>query len=231
MSRKNKDFIHNPKFLPQIKICGLTRIDEAVKCAELGTHAIGYVFYPKSPRNVTENRAREISRALPREVKTVGVFVNASYDDILRKVNKSLLDIVQLHGEESPQLVERLRNENIRVIKVLFIDKNPLMDRAVDYHASAFLMECGKGRLPGGNARVWNWEKAAGFSDTYPLVLAGGLAPENVSRAVAAGAPDAVDVSSGVESAPGRKDPGKVKAFIEAVSGNVSEKPLRQIFS
>ena len=162
---------------------------------------------------------------------TVGVFVNASFDDILRKVNNSYLDIVQLHGEESPHLVERLRHENIRVIKALFVNKDPLMNRAVDYDASAFLVECGKGRLPGGNAQVWNWEKAAGFSDTYPLILAGGLAPENVSRAVDAVAPDAVDVSSGVESEPGRKDPVKVKAFIEAMSGNVSEKPLKQIFS
>lgn len=230
MSKEHKDLIYNSKFIPQIKICGLTRVDEAVKCAELGADAVGCVFYPKSPRNVTENRAREISQALPRHVKTVGVFINESYDDIMRKVDKAFLDIVQLHGQESPRLVERLRNENIRVIKALFVDKKPSMDRAADYDASAFLVECGKGVLPGGNALVWDWEKAAGFSRTYPLILAGGLSPENVSRAVDASAPDAVDVSSGVESEPGRKDPAKVKAFIDAVSGNAAKKPLKRVF-
>jgi phosphoribosylanthranilate isomerase len=217
-------------FIPQIKICGLTRVDEAVKCAELGADAIGCVFYPKSPRNVTGTRAKEISVALPRHVKTVGVFVNASYDEILRTVEHSFLNAVQLHGRESPRLVERLRNENIRVIKALFADKNPSMDRAADYDASAFLVECGKGRLPGGNALAWNWEKAVGFSEKYPLILAGGLTPDNVLQALAAAVPDAVDVSSGVESEPGRKNPDKVKAFIAAVSKNVSKKPLKRVF-
>ena len=230
MPRQHKDIIHDSEFTPQIKICGLTRVAEAVKCAELGADAIGCVFYAKSPRNVTENRAREISQALPRGVKTVGVFVNASFDDILRTVGNSLLDMVQLHGEESPQLVDRLRSQDIRVIKALFADKHPLMHQAALYRAAAFLVECGKGQLPGGNALVWNWEEAGGFSDTYPLILAGGLAPDNVCRAVDASAPDAVDVSSGVESKPGRKDPGKVKAFIEAVSATAGNKLLKRVF-
>ena len=146
MSREHKDFIHNSKFRPQIKICGLTRVDEAMRCAELGADAVGCVFYPKSPRNVTENRAREISQALPRNVKTVGVFVNESYDDILRKVKDSLLDAVQLHGQEPPGLVARLKKETITVIKALFVDGRPSMEQAAEYTASGV----SGGMRPGG---------------------------------------------------------------------------------
>lgn len=202
---------------PQIKICGLTRVAEALGCAALGVDAIGCVFYPKSPRNVTDSQAREICLALPEQVKTVGVFVNASFADIMRKVERCRLNAVQLHGRESSRLVDRLCRENLLVIKALFADGHPSFQKVSNYQASAYLLECGRGRLPGGNALVWNWEEAKRFGETHSLILAGGLAPDNVYQAVAAGAPDAVDVSSGVESAPGCKDLSKVEAFVKAV--------------
>jgi len=225
----------NDRYCPQVKVCGLTRVDEAMGCVSLGVNAIGCVFYPKSSRNLTEAAAKEISLALPRNVKAVGVFVNASYHGIMRKVERCQLEAVQLHGQESPQLVNRLREENLLVIKALFTDANPSLEKVLHYDASAFLVECGKGALPGGNARVWNWGKVKGFADNYPLILAGGLSPGNVLQAVKAGSPDVVDVSSGVESAPGRKDLKKVEAFMDAVSKFADEKKvgdikLRKIF-
>ena len=215
---------------PQVKICGLTDIRQAVACAELGAEAIGCVFYPKSPRHITEQRAREIVAALPPRMKVVGVFVNDSFEDIMRIVNGSRLNSVQLHGRESPDLVCRLRKEDLTVIKALYSDGEPSMKEAANYDASAFLVECSEGVLPGGNAKVWNWGKAKEFGDTFPFILAGGLSPENVTDAVNASIPDAVDVSSGVESAPGQKDPAKVKSFFEAVKKVTVARQLRKIY-
>lgn len=206
------------KNIPRIKICGLTRVDEAVGCAELGADAIGLVFFPKSPRHVTDELALAISSAVSDRVKRVGVFVNASFDDILQKVETCRLSAAQLHGRESPELVRRLSEAGIPVIKALFIDGKPDLSKADQYAASAFLVECNKGPLPGGNAMVWDWGAAKEFGADHPLILAGGLSPENITQAVSSALPHAVDVSSGVEASPGRKDLGRVAAFIEAVS-------------
>jgi phosphoribosylanthranilate isomerase len=218
------------KNTPQIKVCGLTRLDEALECVALGVDAIGCVFYPKSPRNLTEAQAKKICIAMPEGVKTIGVFVNETFSGIMAKVEKCRLKGVQLHGQESTDLVTRLRQENLLVIKALFDENKPSLNEAAHYPASAYLAECGKGKLPGGNAVTWNWNKAKPVGDTHPLILAGGLAPDNVAAAVAASTPDAVDVSSGVESSPGRKNLIKVKSLIEAVSRCHFDKKLRLIF-
>lgn len=199
---------------PQIKICGLTNVKQALACASCGANAIGCVFYSKSPRNVTDEQAQTICKALPEHVKSVGVFVNETYSTIMKKVEFCGLKAVQLHGEENPDLVYRLHKENLLVIKALFMEKKPSIEDVYNYNASAYLIECGVGKLPGGNALEWNWEQAKTFGDKFPLILAGGLSPENISRAAAAGLPHAVDVSSGVESKPGHKDLNKVKTFI-----------------
>ncbi|MDM8525082.1 phosphoribosylanthranilate isomerase [Desulfococcaceae bacterium HSG8] len=215
---------------PQIKICGLTNVDEALGCADLGANAIGLVFYPRSPRNVTEDQAKEISTALPIDVKTVGVFVDETFSNIMRKAEHCRLDAVQLHGQESSGLVSKLRDENLIVIKGLFMKRSPFLEDAAKYDASAFLVECGKGTLPGGNAMSWNWEEAKDFGEKYPFILAGGLSPDNVSRAIRESMPDAVDVSSGVESAPGRKDIHEAEAFVNAVLECDLSKKIRKIF-
>lgn len=215
---------------PQVKVCGLTNTEQALKCASLGVNAIGFVFYQKSPRNLTDDQARDICMALPSEIKTVGVFVNETFSNIMHKVKHCNLNAVQLHGQESPELVSRLCSENLLVIKALFTGRAPYLENVYDYKASAYLAECGKGVLPGGNAMTWNWEKARAFGENYPLILAGGLLPENVCDAFAASLPDAVDVSSGVESGPGQKDTGKVEAFMNAVSSCVINKKMRSIF-
>jgi len=220
---------------PQVKICGLTRIRDAVACVKAGADAIGLVFYPKSPRHLSDERAMRICIGLPRTVYTVGVFVNESFSAIMRRVDCCGLKAVQLHGQESPALAGRLRHQNLVVIKALFIHGVPDISLAADYPASAFLVESGKGPLPGGNALAWDWNAVKDFSTKFPAILAGGLCPDNIARAVSAAHPDAVDISSGVESTPGQKDHKKITALMNALSNQTSAirpeaNPLRRIF-
>ncbi len=202
----------------QVKVCGLTRVEEAVACAQAGARAVGCVFYAKSPRCVTAATARAIRRALPPEVACVGVFVDEPFEGIMALAAHTGFTAVQLHGSEAPEVVERLRREGLFVIKALFADRAPGIEAASQYSASAFLVECGQGALPGGNAHAWEWGRAAALGQRHPLILAGGLTPENAAQAVRAALPDAVDVSSGVEAGPGRKNIRKVEQFIAAVA-------------
>ena len=202
----------------QVKICGLTRVDEAVACAAAGAHAIGLVFYPRSRRCISAETAREIRRALPPAVACVGVFVDAPPETVLQIARTAALDAVQLHGCEPPEVVEQLRREGLFVIKALFAERAPAFEDAPRYCASAFLVECGQGALPGGNALAWDWSAASGIGLESALILAGGLTPLNAGQAICAASPDALDVSSGVETAPGRKDIRKVEAFIRAAT-------------
>jgi len=229
--RIQSEKMHRSDFRPEIKICGLTRIDEAVACAEAGADAIGLVFYPPSPRNLTPRQAREISLALPAQTARVGVFVNSPVSDILKRVDDGRLTAVQLHGQESPEAVQELCGRGILIIKALFIHKEPLISEASRYPAAVFLVECGTGRHPGGNALTWNWSEVKPFGRSYPLILAGGLSPDTIARAVSEAGPDAVDISSGVESGPGRKDIRKVRALIQAVSHCTLDRPPRRIWS
>lgn len=226
----DKDGSYDTKYSPQVKICGLTEINAAVECASLGADAIGLVFHPKSTRFVSDDRAREICLALPEETKKVGIFVDETFTSIMHKAEKCGINAVQLHGNESPDLAKSLMKEGLIVIKALFFEKNPSFEDAANYEISAFLAECGKGALPGGNALSWDWEKAKNIGGKYPLILAGGLTPDNISHAVSLCIPDAVDVSSGVESAPGIKDINKVKMFMSNVSASLLLKKPGRIF-
>lgn len=215
---------------PQIKICGLTNVDQALACADLGADAIGLVFFEKSPRNLTMDQAREICEALPESVVTTGVFVNESFESIMQKVTHCGIRAVQLHGNESPELVARLRGENLPVVKVLYMESDPHICEAVNFNPSAFLVECAKGILPGGNALSWNFERVSALETEKPMLIAGGLSPDNIADAVEKARPDGVDVSSGVEKSPGQKDLKKVEAFITAVKQAAVREPLRRIF-
>lgn len=226
----NRQKTNDTHYIPQIKICGLTNVDEAQQCAALGVNAIGFVFFPKSPRYLTEAQAKEISASLPQEVCKVGVFVNETFSSIMDRIDNCNLTAVQLHGQETPELVKRIRKMKIPVIKALFSERSPSLQDVSRYDASSFLAECGKGKLPGGNALAWNWGEAKRVGEKKPFILAGGLAPDNVVLAIDQCGPDAVDVSSGVESAPGKKDLKRVKAFVDAVSRCGFEKKLRRIF-
>lgn len=215
----------------QIKICGLTTPEMAVRCAESGADAVGLVFFPKSPRHVSDDAARAICDTLPAGVQKVGVFVDESEAFVRTTARRCGLTAVQLHGRETPETVRRLRGEGLIVLKGLFASRQPTLAAAPDYAPTAFLVECGKGVLPGGNAAVWNWSGAREFGRRHPLVLAGGLSPENVAQAIADAEPDAVDVSSGVESAPGVKDAAKIEAFIGAVRGSAEKRMARPVLT
>jgi phosphoribosylanthranilate isomerase len=202
---------------PQVKICGLTRPHEAAQCVRLGTDAVGVVFYPKSPRHVAIDQARAVAAALPETTAAVGVFVDAGFAYIMARVERCGLSMVQLHGRESPELAAQLKTEGVGVIKALFVGGRPGFDDAPGFEVDGYLVECAKGPLPGGNAMVWDWGAAKDFGNRQPLVLAGGLSPDNVADAIGAALPAAVDVSSGVEASPGRKDPDRVARLIAAV--------------
>ncbi len=223
--------VTNSANTPQVKVCGLIRVDEAVACAELGVDAIGCVFYPPSPRHVSDEQAGEIVRNLPPTICPVGVFVNDPLALILDKIDRCKLRAVQLHGRESPQLVEELQRRGVQVIKALFLNGTPSLDQYHSFAASAYLIECAGGPLPGGNALAWNWRAAADLPTNNPVILAGGLNPDNVSQAIQEASPDAVDVSSGVELSPGRKDIDKVNRLLEAVASTTCSRQPRRIFS
>jgi phosphoribosylanthranilate isomerase len=220
----------NHPYSPQVKICGLTRVDEAVTCVSLGADAIGFIFYPESPRVVTVSQAQAISLALPLSVCRVGVFVNETFDTIMQTARTAGLQAVQLHGVESPDLVEKIGDEGLTVIKALFSHREPHFSSAAYFPAAAFLVECGVGPLPGGNAKTWDFSLLKEFGKDVPLVLAGGLAVHNVKQAITQCQPDAVDISSGVERMPGKKDLTKVKQFIAATQKAWTAKPNRRIF-
>ena len=221
------------KRIIQIKVCGLTEAKIAAACAALEIDAVGLVFYPQSPRCVSDVQAEEIAAAVNGRAAVIGVFVDEPADEILRKVKRCGLTGVQLHGRETPAEVTQLKNEGLTVIKALFQKRDPTFQSLFRYSPSAFLLECGRGQLPGGTARVWDWTGAKAIVANAPLILAGGLTPENVSQAVRRGRPDAVDVSSGVEASPGKKDLTKIKAFVSAVAGIVptdDDAKARRIF-
>lgn len=215
---------------PQVKVCGLTIPKQALLCARLGADAIGLVFFEKSPRNVTIAQACVICDAVGDSAAKIGVFVNASYDTITKTINECGLSGVQLHGNEEPKLVKRLVKKGIKVIKALYVNAEPNMSEAHRYEASAFLLECAGGRLPGGNALLWNWGAARTFAENYPLVLAGGIKPENVIEAIHTAKPDAIDVSSGVEIMAGKKNLGRVSKLIHLVHSAKIDNGSRRIF-
>lgn len=200
-----------------VKICGLTLVNNALDCVKAGADIIGLIFYEKSPRHVSTTKAREIVRALPQNVPACGVFVNETFDTIMQTVSACGLKIVQLHGEETPELADRLSAQNLVVTKAFFAARPPKLCETEKYPSADFcLAEYGKGILPGGNAETWNYDQALEMAKKVRLMLAGGLTCENVADAVARIRPHAVDVSSGVEKAKGIKDISKVKAFIRA---------------
>lgn len=215
---------------PQIKICGLTRVDEAVACAEEGVDAVGLVFYPPSPRFISRKTAVEICGSLPERIGKIGVFVNEAFHVVVETARTCGLDYVQLHGAETPEMVRALESVGINVIKAVFARQKPLISEASIYGASAYLIENGGGALPGGEGLEWRWNEAGKLADELPSILAGGLNPENVGGAILGCGPDAVDVSSGVECWAGRKDMGKVHAFVNAVRDAKLRRKPRRIF-
>lgn len=201
----------------KVKVCGITTPEDAVMASEAGAAAIGLVFWPGSPRFVDRATARRIVEALPLFVLRVGVFVDQSLDMMTRTSDDVGLDIIQLHGAEPTETVACLPR---RVIKAIRVGSDSVMDEVRRYEGSSILLDTKDEVLPGGTGKTFDWQTAQQVRARVRfLVLAGGLTPENVAEAIKTVGPDAVDVSSGVEAAPGKKDPRKLRAFMEAVRG------------
>ncbi len=200
--------------MTRVKICGITSIEDARAAVEAGADALGFVFAPRTPREVNPEVARDIIRALPPFVVPVGVFVDQSPEEILRLVTRCGLQAIQLHGNEPEALSRQLSLPVIKAIRVRDLrDIAPI----ATYPAHAFLLDAFVEGMAGGTGTCVPWEVARQVRSTVPIILAGGLRPETVAEAVSIVRPYAVDVSSGVEERPGRKDHKKVREFIAAV--------------
>ncbi len=211
-----------------VKICGMTNLEDALVAVDAGADAVGFVFYEKSPRCVTVEKAREMCEKLPSHVDKVGVFVNESPERVSQMADEAGLTAVQLHGDEwrnseqyaasgkaffSLPVLEALRDLRASPIGSFLMPKFP--------KSSGVLLDSGTQEVPGGTGKTFAWGEARwlvrGLMKYYPVVIAGGLSPSNVKWATEILEPWGVDVVSGVEASPGKKDPEKVRAFVRAV--------------
>jgi len=201
----------------RVKVCGITNLNDARACVKAGAYALGFNFYPKSPRYLPPLEASEIIRQLPDGVFAVGVFVNEPDSAAITTAAKRAgIHAVQLHGEESPSFCNSLND--LFIIKALRVgdDFNPA--EAANFQTDAILLDAFKAGVYGGTGRSFDWTVAASTKDfVRKLFLAGGLNATNVGPAIKTVQPYAVDVCSGVESSPGRKDPAKLGAFMDAI--------------
>lgn len=195
-----------------MKICGVTRAQDARLAARLGASAIGMLFWPGSPRAVTIEQARAVASALPDDVATVGVFVDAALEEIEAAVVQVPLRIVQLHGGETPDFARRVR---LPVLKALAL--GPDDPDLTPWNGIRILVDAHDPVQRGGTGRVIDWRRAADIASRHDMILAGGLTPANIAEAITRVRPAGVDVSSGVEARPGVKDPDKLRALFEAI--------------
>ncbi len=197
-----------------VKICGITSVEDALTAAQAGADAIGLMFYEKSPRYISMQLAAEISRALPPFVIKVGVFVDADEDMVSRAIAECGINIAQFHGDETPEFCSLFP---VMSIKAFRVKDAASLNALPDYNTNAYLLDAYVADQLGGTGARFNWDLAVEAQKFgRPIFLAGGLTADNVADAVRQVRPYAVDVSSGVESSPGRKDPEKVIAFIKA---------------
>lgn len=199
-----------------VKICGITNIEDALFAVDAGAGALGFNFWPHSRRFIPPADARLIIEQLPPHVLTVGVFVNeASPAAVLELAAQAGVQALQLHGDESPAYCEALRDHY--VIKALPVDDGFEPERSLEYNVRAVMVDAFDKKQRGGTGRRIDWTIARRTRELVPkLFLAGGLTPENIAEAVAAVAPYAVDACSALESAPGKKDPERVRSFLKA---------------
>jgi len=210
---------------PRIKVCGITNLDDAEMALELGAWTLGMIFFAHSPRSCSLAEAERIAAALHRKVELCGVFVNAPLDQVVHTSEDLGLSMLQLHGDEGPSYcAEATRRNGARVIKAAQVsgpgDVRDLERFHVDFHLlDARASEPERQGLRGGTGETFDWTLLEGRRSKVPLILSGGLNAENVAEAIELTHPYAVDTASGTESAPGRKDPQKLRAFFDAAQG------------
>lgn len=200
----------------KVKICGITNLEDALAVVDGGADAIGFVFYPESPRFIDPGKAHNIITKLPVFVTTVGVFVDESEDLIRRILRESGVQVLQFHGSESPVLCTRFRE---KVIKTIRIKDEESIDSMRMYNLDTFLLDTHHDGIKGGTGKTFDWKIAEMAKEHGRIILSGGLTPCNVVEAIRVVRPYGVDVSTGVEISPGKKDPEKVREFIKKVRG------------
>jgi phosphoribosylanthranilate isomerase len=198
----------------RVKICGITNLDDALMVVEAGADALGFVFFHKSPRHISPEQAAGIINSLPPFVQTVGLFVNDDLATVNATANLCGIDLVQLHGEETPDFCQSV---NRRVIKAFRVKDASTLKEMNKFNVAACLLDAWSPTAHGGTGKTFNWKIAAAAAISERMVLAGGLTPENVAEAVRQVKPCAVDVSSGVESEPGKKDAELVRRFFRSL--------------
>jgi phosphoribosylanthranilate isomerase len=201
--------------MTKIKICGIKTIDDALAAMDAGTDLIGFNFYPKSPRYIDVGQCRDIMSVMRKygHITYVGVFVNASSEEVRATMETAALTLAQLHGDETSEMIQSLNGKAFKAFRGV----PQSVDRFIRNDAPALLVDASVKGAYGGTGMTADWSAAAELAQQYPLLLAGGLTPENVADAVRQVQPWGVDVASGVESAPGKKDPAKMSAFVQAV--------------
>jgi phosphoribosylanthranilate isomerase len=200
-----------------VKICGITNLPDALQATEAGADALGFVFYAQSPRSITVQAAAPIAQALPPFVVRVGVFVDADEQLVYQAIADCHLNLLQFHGAESPGYCRQFGLMSMKAFRVRDAES---LSQMPAYQTDSWLLDAYSAGQPGGTGQRFNWDLAIEAQKLgRPIFLAGGLTPENVGEAVRRVRPYGVDVSSGVEAGPGRKDPQKVRAFIAAAKG------------
>ena len=203
---------------PRIKLCGITSRDDALLAVEAGAWAVGCILWPDSPRVCDPAEAARIATAVRRRAHVCGVFVNATLDEVAGLVDGIGLTMVQLHGDEGPAYcAEVARRTGAKVMKAAAVSGRADIRALEAFHTDYHMLDAHRPGMRGGTGETFDWELVRSRHSRIPLVLSGGLRPENVAEAIAAVRPFAVDTASGTEASPGVKDPEKVAAFVEAV--------------
>lgn len=201
----------------KVKICGLTNLDDARRAADLGAWALGMIFHEPSPRACPEADAVEIAAALRRRALVCGVFVNRPLDEVVAAADRIGLTMLQLQGDEGPAYCsEAARRTGCKVTKAVQVRSGADLRAVEAFHTDFHLLDAHAPGLRGGTGETFDWELLRGRRARVPLILSGGLTPANVGEGIAIADPYAVDVASGVEAEPGRKDPSKLEAFFAA---------------
>ena len=204
--------------MTKLKFCGITRLDDAELAVAAGAWAIGLIFWPRSPRRAELDAAAEIAAAVKRRAEVAGVFVNATLDHVAQTADAVGLTMLQFHGDEGPAYcAEAARRTGAKVIKAGRVRSGADVQALTTFHTDYHLIDSYTAGVPGGTGETFSWEIARAHRGRIPVILSGGLTPDNVADAIAAVHPYAVDVASGVELSPGRKDPEKLQAFAAAV--------------
>jgi phosphoribosylanthranilate isomerase len=202
--------------MTEVKICGITNKEDALFTVKLGAAALGFIFYPPSPRYIKPAEARKIISVLPEELVAVGVFVNENADEINRVMKYCALDMIQLHGDESPEYCREF--SAFRIIKAIELKNEKDFNHALNYDVAAILVDSRHAGLYGGTGKKSNWELAVRIKNTKSLILSGGLNAENIAEALKSVAPAALDINSGVETVPGKKDHAKLLRLFNVIN-------------